>query len=194
MAYLPMTTTVDGVSLELMQYAVRTESPHAAVGAAIRDVVRGIDAATPVAVLGSLDQAMRNTLAQRSFTLLLLAMSAGAALLLGIVGLYGVISYVVSQRTREIGVRIALGADMRRVSEWVLRHGLRLVVAGVLIGLLIAAAAARLLSSLLFGVDAHDPVTYAAVVLLLLGVGAAATWVPARRAARVSPLEALRAD
>jgi putative ABC transport system permease protein len=137
---------------------------------------------------------MRRSLAERSFVLLLLGIAAGAALLLGVVGLYGVISYVVAQRTREIGVRIALGADVQGVRAWVLRQGLALVATGIVAGLFAAAATTRLLQSLLYDVDARDPVTFLAVTAVLLAVGAAATWVPAMRASRISPLEALRAD
>jgi putative ABC transport system permease protein len=194
MAYLPMNTSVGGASTELMQFAVRLDAQPAAFAAALRGIVARLDSAAPLTNAVTLEDAMRRSLAERSFVLLLLGIAAGAALLLGVVGLYGVISYVVAQRTREIGVRIALGADVQGVRAWVLRQGLALVATGIVAGLFAAAATTRLLQSLLYDVDARDPVTFLAVTAVLLAVGAAATWVPAMRASRISPLEALRAD
>jgi ABC-type antimicrobial peptide transport system permease subunit len=131
-------------------------------------------------------------MARTSFTMVLLAIAAVVALILGSVGIYGVISYVVSQRTREIGVRIALGAQRADVSRLVLRQGLILAVSGVGLGLVAALGLTRLMSSLLFGVAAADPVTYGAVALTLTGVALLASYLPAARAAGVDPNEALR--
>ena len=132
------------------------------------------------------------SMARTSFTMLLLGIAAVVALILGTVGIYGVISYVVSQRTREIGVRIAIGAEQGEVSRMVLRQGLVLAGVGVGIGLLGAIGLTRVMEALLFGVSATDPLTYGAVSLLLTLVALAACYFPARRAARVDPVEALR--
>jgi ABC-type antimicrobial peptide transport system permease subunit len=137
---------------------------------------------------------VREALAPTRFTLGLLGAFAGVALVLAVVGLYASIAYTVSQRTREIGIRIALGASSRAVSRLVLADGVRLAVAGLAAGALIAAAATRALSSLLYGVEPTDPLTFAAIALLVAAVTLAASWLPARRAVRVDPVDALRAE
>ena len=133
-------------------------------------------------------------LAPTRFTLALLGAFAGVALFLAIVGLYGSIAYTVSQRTREIGIRIALGASAKTVTGLVVGDGLRLALVGVVIGAGTAAAASRTLSSLLYAVSASDPATFAAIAALIGAVTLAASYVPARRAARVDPVDALRSD
>jgi putative ABC transport system permease protein len=130
--------------------------------------------------------------AQRRFTLVLLALFALVALVLASVGLYGVVAYSVTQRTHEIGVRMALGAQRGEILALVLRQGMGMTLWGVMAGLLGAAALARVMSGLLFGVSARDPITFAATVLILATVALGATWVPARRATRVEPTSALR--
>lgn len=132
------------------------------------------------------------SMARTSFTMLLLAIAAGVALLLGAVGIYGVISYVVSQRTREIGVRMALGANERDVSLMVVGQGMLVSSVGVGLGLVAAFGLTRLMGGLLFGVSATDPLTFGALGLFLLGVAVVASLIPARRAAAVHPVEALR--
>jgi ABC-type antimicrobial peptide transport system permease subunit len=116
------------------------------------------------------------------------------ALLLGIVGIYGVISYAVSRRSRELGIRIALGAPHRAVQAMVVRQGVVLALIGVVAGLVAAGALTRLMGALLFGISPVDPVTYGAVSIGLIGAGAAASYLPARRASNVDPTEALRAE
>ncbi len=132
--------------------------------------------------------------ARTSFTMALLAVASGIALILGLVGIYGVISYIVSQRTREIGVRMALGASAPTVRGMVVRQGLALAGAGVVVGLLAAGLMSSLMSTLLFGISATDPVTYGAVALALIAVATAASWLPAMRAAGVDPSNALRVE
>ncbi|PYQ99586.1 MAG: hypothetical protein DMF96_06490 [Acidobacteria bacterium] len=132
--------------------------------------------------------------AQMAFTMVLLAVAAGVALMLGVIGIYGVMSYIVSQRTAEIGVRLALGAEPRSVAAMILRQGGAVAVAGAVVGLVAAFAGSRLIASLLFGISPHDPAVFAATTVLLLIVVALACWLPARSAARLSPVEALRAD
>jgi ABC-type antimicrobial peptide transport system permease subunit len=194
MIYLPPTTTVGGTTSDLMEVTVRHTSDAGALAGAIRGIVARIDPAVPVTTVRTMGELMDRSMASMSFTLLMLGVAAAVALLLGVVGLYGAIAYVVAQRTREIGVRIALGADAGRVSRMVMRQGLTVVAAGVVAGLLAAGALTRLMDALLFEITATDPITFAVVPLILLAVGAFAAWLPARRASRVSPLEALRAE
>jgi ABC-type antimicrobial peptide transport system permease subunit len=144
--------------------------------------------------LGVADDYVREALAPTRFTLGLLGAFAGVALVLTVVGLYASIAYTVSQRTHEIGIRIALGASSRAVSQLVLADGVRLAVAGLAAGALIAAAATRALSSLLYGVEPTDLPTFATIALLVAAITLAASWIPARRAVRVDPVEALRAE
>jgi ABC-type antimicrobial peptide transport system permease subunit len=132
--------------------------------------------------------------ARTSFTMVMLATAAGVALVLGLVGIYGVISYVVSQRTREIGVRMALGASAPVVRGMVVRQGVVLAGLGVTLGLIASAWLSRVLGSLLFGVSAKDPVTYGGVAAALALVAVLASWLPARRAAAVDPAIALRSE
>jgi ABC-type antimicrobial peptide transport system permease subunit len=133
-------------------------------------------------------------MARTSFTLVMLSIAAGMALLLGVVGIYGVISYSVSQRTREIGIRIALGAPATDVRQMFVRHGLVLTAIGVVCGIVSAMLVTRLLSALLFGVSPVDPATYALVSLVLVIAALTASYLPARRATVVDPAEALRAQ
>jgi putative ABC transport system permease protein len=132
--------------------------------------------------------------AQMAFTMVLLAIAAGVALLLGVIGIYGVMSYIVSQRTGEIGVRLAMGAEPASVARMIVRQGGSVALAGVIVGLATAFAGSRLIASLLYGVSPRDPGVFAATTLILLAVALLACWLPARRAARLSPLEALRTD
>ena len=133
-------------------------------------------------------------MAQTSFALVMLAIAAGMALVLGVVGVYGVIAYTVEQRRREVGIRMALGAPAAAVKRMFLRRGLLLACAGIALGLAVAAAFSRLMSSLLFGVTPFDPATYAATATALLVAAIAATYIPARRAASVDPMETLRGE
>ena len=132
--------------------------------------------------------------AQMAFTMVLLAIAAGVALMLGVIGIYGVMSYIVSQRTGEIGVRLALGAEPGSVAGMIVRQGGLVALAGIAVGLAAASAGGRLIESLLYGVSPRDPAVFAATTLTLLGVALLACWLPARRAARLSPLEALRTE
>ena len=134
------------------------------------------------------------SLARTSFTLVMLAIAGGMALALGVVGIYGVIAYVVSQRAREMGIRLALGAEARQLKKMVLTQGLTLSAVGVVVGLVAAAALGRAMSSLLFGVEPIDPAAYAGAIAVILAAAALAAYVPARRAAAIDPSETLRAE
>ncbi len=158
---------------------------------AVRQAVWAIDPKVPIASLRPMDAVVAASMARTRFTLLLLSIAAGAAVLLGAVGIYGVISYLVSQRTREIGVRMALGAARREVVGMVLRQGFGVAAAGVVMGLGAALGLMRWMKSLLFEVEPTDPPTLAAVAAVLLAVAVAAAYLPARRAAAVDPVDAL---
>jgi predicted lysophospholipase L1 biosynthesis ABC-type transport system permease subunit len=148
----------------------------------------------PLASVRTLADVYRKSLARTSFTLVMLAIAGGMALLLGVIGIYGVIAYAVSQRTREIGIRMALGSSRKDVTRLFVAHGLRLAAVGIACGIAASAACTRLMSSLLFEVSPLDPVTFGGVSLMLVLAAAIASYVPALRAAGVDPVEALRAD
>ena len=136
----------------------------------------------------------RRSMQQLSFTMLTLGVVAGLALLLGAIGLYGVLSYVVAERTREIGVRMALGATASAVRRMVVSQGARVVVVGAIIGIVVALASTRVLGSLLFGVKPVDPIVFAAMSAMMIAIGALASYIPARRASSVNPIDSLRSD
>jgi predicted permease len=158
----------------------------------VRNAVWSVNPSMPVFLVRTMKDLYDQSMARTSFALIMLAIAATMALALGVIGIYGVIAYVVAQRSREIGIRLALGAARATVVRMVLLDGLRLTLAGVAIGIAGALALTRLLSGLLFGVSAFDPATFAAIAVLLSAVALAACWVPARRAASVDPLVALR--
>ncbi|HKS83832.1 MAG TPA: ABC transporter permease [Candidatus Acidoferrales bacterium] len=160
----------------------------------VREAVWSVDANLPVAGASTEQVYYGKSLARTSFTLIMLVVAGAMALLLGIVGLYGVIAYSVSQRTREIGIRMALGAQQSNLVTMFVRHALVLAAVGVVFGLSASVALMRLMSSLLFEVKPVDPVTYAVVTLCLVATAALASWLPSRRAAAVDPVEALRAE
>jgi ABC-type antimicrobial peptide transport system permease subunit len=141
-----------------------------------------------------LEEIYRGSMARSSFTLVMLAIAAGMALLLGVVGIYGVISYSVSQRTREMGIRIALGAEQNALIAMVVNHGMVLAAMGVTMGLVAATGATRIMSSMLFEIRPVDPLTYAIMSAGLLLAAALASYVPAHRASVVNPVAALRAE
>ena len=163
----------------------------------LRELQQAVHAVSPQLPLGdvqTLDAIQARSMAQTTFAMTMLGIAAGVALCLGVVGIYGVVAYLAAQRTREIGIRMALGAQVQDVRAMFLRHGLRLTAAGIGVGLVVALALTRVLSALLFGVRATDLVTYAAVSAVLAAVALVAIWIPARRASRVDPVLALRAE
>jgi putative ABC transport system permease protein len=178
----------------VMTLAVRASREGLSLAAPIRQTLRALVAGVPLANVASMDQLLRNSIATSAFRGRLLAAFALLALLLAVVGLYGVLAYTVTQRTREIGVRIALGARGRAVLGLVVGRGMRLVTIGIVLGSLGAAAAVRAIQGMLFQVSPLDPMVYGAVVALLASGGLAACLVPARRATRISPMAALRED
>ncbi len=176
-----------------LAYAVRTDRTGSpTLLKEIQQAVWSVNGNLPVANVRTLDQIRAGSMAQTSFALVMLGIAAAVALLLGVVGIYGVIAYVAQQRTKEIGIRIALGAANRDVSRLFVRHGILLAGIGIVCGLVAAALLTRAISTLLFGVSAYDPLTYAAVALALGGTAVLASYLPARRASRIDPAEALR--
>ena len=158
----------------------------------VRQAVWSVNSNLPLASVRTMQEVYDKSVARTSFTLVMLGIAGAMALALGLIGIYGVISYTVSQRKREIGIRLALGAQSGDVVSMVLRQGAKLAILGVCIGMAAAFVLARLMTSLLFGVTAHDPLTFAAVVALLMLVALLACYIPARRAMRVDPIVALR--
>jgi putative ABC transport system permease protein len=177
-----------------MSLVARAASDPSNLVAAAREQVWALDKNLPVTNVKNLSQFFSDSVAQRRFNAILLGLFAAVALLLAAIGIYGVMSYTVSQRTQEIGVRIALGANPGDVVRMVVGRGLRLILIGTAAGLALSAALTRLMSALLFDVSATDPLTYALVTLLLVAVALLACYVPARRAAAADPLVALRCE
>ena len=177
-----------------VMYVVKSEVPSPQVLAAAREVLRKVDTRLPLIGPSSMTELVDAQLARPRFYLVLLGLFAVLALLLAAVGLYGVVSYVVTQRTREIGVRMALGAQRQDVVALMLWQGLRPAVAGMALGLLVAAAVGRVIEGLLYEVKPHDPFTIVAVSLTLLAVVLIACAIPARRASAVPPADALRGE
>ena len=181
-------------NVDVMTYVLQTSTPPLALAGAVRAAVKEIDGNLALAQVRTMQDIVDAAAAPRAFTMVLIVVAAVAALLLGIVGIYGVMSYVVSQRTSEIGVRIALGAEPRTVMRMIVRQGGSVALGGIGVGLVAAFAGGRLIASLLYDVSPRDPAVFAATALALLVVAVAACWLPARRAAHVDPLIALRAE
>ena len=176
-------------------YAIRSERTGSpTLLKEIQQAVWSVNANLPIANVRTLDELRAGSMAQTSFALVMLGIAGAVALLLGVVGIYGVIAYVATQRTKEIGIRMALGAATRDVSGLFVRHGAVLAGMGIVCGLVAAALLTRAMATLLFGVSTFDPLTYAAVSVALASTALIASYLPARRAARIDPAEALRWD
>ncbi len=184
------------LAYSFMHLMVRTAGPPTGSAGAVGEAVRSLDPNQPVAEMRSMEEVMGISVAQQRFQMLLLIAFAAVALGLAAVGIYGVMSYAVSQRTQEIGIRMAIGAEASDVLGMVLRRGLALTAGGLLLGLGLGLAAAlalrQTMAKLLFRIPATDPVTFAGVALLLGAIALLAAYIPARRATRVDPLSALR--
>jgi predicted permease len=181
-------------TIRQLSLVVRVSGDPTAILPVIRREVRALNPRIPISTPRTMADVSRQATARTSFTVAMLGVASGVALFLGMIGIYGVISYVVSQRTREIGVRMALGASAPAVRRMVVGQGMGMAGVGVVVGLLGAWLTSSVMTSLLFGVSATDPVTYASVALALSFVAGIASWLPAQRAAAVDPARALRQD
>ena len=192
--YLPLRAIEEGPSIGAMSFVVRTIVPPLGVLPAVRDAVAEVDPALALARVRTLEDVLAQAGSPMAFAMALLLIAAAVAVLLGLVGIYGVISYAVSQRTREIGVRLALGAAPGSVARMIVREGGRVIAAGLVSGLALSFAASRALEALLFGVHPRDPAVFMAMGTLLVAVALLACWLPAHRASALRPTEALRND
>jgi putative ABC transport system permease protein len=186
--YYPMAARV----WPLMDVVVRTQGPPAALLPSIRHKVHELDAELALANVRTMDDWISNSAAQPRLNAILLGVFAAIALLIAAIGIYGVLAYSVNQRTREIGIRMALGAHSGRVLQLIVKEGMKVGIIGVAIGLIGGLALARAVSSLVYGVAVRDPITFFCVAVVLLAVTLAACAIPARRAATVDPMVALR--
>ncbi len=186
-------TSVLGVPA--VAFAIRSErAGTASLMEEVRQAVRSVNGSIPIGQERTMQDVYSGSLARTSFALVVIGIAGGMALLLGIVGIYGVTAYVVSQRTREIGILSALGAEPRQLKKMFLLHGLTLSGVGVVVGLILAAALGRSMSSLLFGIEPLDPAAYIAAIGVILAAAALASYLAARRAATIATMETLRAE
>ena len=177
-----------------MYLAVRTAGEPLAAVAAVRREVTGLDPDQPISDVRSMDERITRSLTGRRFNMVLLSLFAALALTLAAVGIYGIVAYAVTERSHEIGLRVALGAQRRDVVAMVVRQGMTMALIGTAAGVTASLVMVRVMSGLLFGVSAADPVTFVAIPLLLVMVSLAACYIPARRATRVDPMIALRSE
>jgi putative ABC transport system permease protein len=192
--YFPYRQADQVLPVTTLSLVVRTAGVPLAQAQSLRSVVHDIDANQPITAIRSMDENVAQSISQPRFRTVLLAVFAGIALVLAAVGIFGVMAYSVAQRTRELGLRIALGASRGRVLQLVLAHGVRLTLVGVAIGLAATFLLTRYVSSLLFNVPAYDPMTLVAVVAALIAISLCACYLPARRATLVDPIVALREE
>jgi ABC-type antimicrobial peptide transport system permease subunit len=182
------------LSITALAWVVRTRAEPFNLSEAIQGKLRDASGGLPVAQMRAMDQVVVQSTARSDFNMLLLTIFAAVALVLATIGVYALMAYSVQQRTQEMGIRLALGADASRVRNMVVRQGMSLVLVGVGIGLVSAFALARVMTGFLFGVTSRDPVVFAVVPLVLAAAAWLGVWLPARRAARVDPLVALRVE
>jgi ABC-type antimicrobial peptide transport system permease subunit len=197
--YVPFAQVPDGVTalnskLSALGWVVRTRGEPHALSVAIQKELREASGGLPVARIKSMDEIVVRSTARSDFNMLLLTVFGCAALLLAAIGVYGLMSYSVEQRTQEIGIRLALGAELGQVRNMVVAQGMGLAAVGVAIGMVAAFALSRLIETLLFGVTARDPVVFVAVPVVLTVVALLAVWLPALRATRIDPIDALRCE
>jgi len=190
--YLPYAQAPRPFFLSFMTVVARTESDPLSMANTLRRAVQSVDPDMPVFDVASMEQLAYKSVASPRLNALLMACFSALALALAVVGIYGVMSYSVAQRTHEIGIRIALGAGHGDVLRMVMGQGMRLTVIGLAIGVAVALALTRLMASVLYGVQPNDPTTFAVMALVLAAVASLASYLPARRATKVDPMVALR--
>jgi predicted permease len=199
MMIVPEAQVTDGMTalnygMGPVDWIVRTHGdPHQAI-AAVTEQLRLASGGFPVAHVRLMDEIVVSSTARDSFNMLLLTIFGAVALLLAAIGIYGLMAYSVQQRTQEMGIRIALGADRNTIRNLVVWHGMRLAIAGVILGILAAFGLTRLIASFLFGVTSWDPIVFCTVPVILTAVALLAVWLPATRASRLDPMQALRAE
>ena len=194
MVFWPLVGELFPQVVRSLSIAVRASREPAALMPAIQRAVWSVNPNLPLASVRTLRDILDASMARAAFAMVMLSIAAGVALILGLVGIYGVISYLVSQRTREIGVRIAIGAQPGAVRRMVVGEAVAVTAAGVVIGLGAAVGLTRLMAGLLHGVGPVDPLTYGTVALVITSVALAASYLPARRAAGIDPAAALRSE
>ncbi len=192
--YLPVRQADQLIQVYTLSYVLRTAQDPRTEVAAFRDIVHDMDPNQPVTKIRTMEENIATSVGEQRFRTTLLGIFAACALLLSLVGLYGLMMYSVTQRVPEIGIRITLGAQTHQIMGMVVGQGIRLALVGIAVGIAGAFALSRLLSRFLYGVEATDPLTYAAVAGLLLAVAMLASYIPARRATRIDPMSALRAE
>ena len=193
-AQLPDAHNANLVGITPLAWIVRTRGEPYRLSSAIQSELRLASGGLPVARPRTMDEIVTQSTARSDFTMLLLTIFAGSALLLAAIGIYGLMAYSVQQRTREIGIQLALGADSHTVRNMIVGQGMSVALVGVAIGLASAFGLTRIIASFLFGVTARDPAVFVAVPLLLSTVAWMGVWLPARRAARIDPVIALRTE
>jgi predicted lysophospholipase L1 biosynthesis ABC-type transport system permease subunit len=193
-AQLPDAHSANLLSITSIAWVVRTRAEPFSLSDAIQKELRDASGGLPVARLRSMEDVVTQSTARADFNMLLLAIFAGSALTLAAIGVYGLMAYSVQQRTQEMGVRLALGADASRVRNMVVRQGMTLVAIGVAIGIASAFGLAQVMATFLFGVTPRDPLVFVVVPLVLAAFAWLGVWLPARRAGRVDPMVALRVD
>jgi len=192
--YAQLYQSIDQAPTRSVFASLRTDGDPVLLASSVRGMTRSVDPDLLVNDIQTLDDRVSRDIARPRLSVLLLGGFSVIALLLAAIGIYGVMAYTVAQRTREIGVRMALGADPERVKRLVVRQGMQPALLGVGVGLVAAFAATRLIAKLLYGVSSADPITFVLVPLFLVGVALLATWLPARRATRVPPTVALMSE
>jgi ABC-type antimicrobial peptide transport system permease subunit len=190
-AQVPDAVNALNVSITPMSWVVRTRVEPRSMSRAIEEQLRQTSG-LPVSDVRTMDEVVHISTARQRFNMLLMTIFGGSALLLAAIGIYGLMAYTVQQRTHEIGIRLALGADATKLARTVVRQGFGLAAVGAGIGVVLALGLTRFIGSLLYGVKDRDPLVLASVPILLVAIALLAVWIPARRASRVNPLVALR--
>ena len=195
--YVPIAQLPDAinpVNLRLLPIAwfIRTSVAPKSLSASIQNELRQTSSGLPVSGIRSMEEIQARSIARQNFNMLLMTIFAASALFLSAIGIYGLIAYTVEQRRHEIGVRVALGAEPSRVRNMIVFQGMRPALVGVAVGIVAAYGLTRLLASMLYGVQPRDPITFVVVPIVLIGIALLSSWLPARKAARINPSEALR--